>query len=174
MPLIRRILRQDGLDAGGCCRPGFLVTEKKQCSPLARELTQDADSSSTSTRSSRRSPGDPGLAISPDAFSFIFYTSGSTGQPKGVVDNHRNVLHSYQEPHQPVRFLPRNDLPHADDLVLLRRLHERDLQRLLNGRRALFRWISKQVGVAGFSDWLIREGITVLIGAMAAANGSAP
>jgi len=32
-------------------------------------------------------------AISPDALAYILYTSGSTGQPKGLVQKHRNVLH---------------------------------------------------------------------------------
>ncbi len=36
----------------------------------------------------------PGLALSPDRKAYVFFTSGSTGNPKGVVDNHRNVLHN--------------------------------------------------------------------------------
>jgi amino acid adenylation domain-containing protein len=31
---------------------------------------------------------------SPDDYAYIYYTSGSTGEPKGVLDNHRNVLHN--------------------------------------------------------------------------------
>ncbi|MDX1984418.1 MAG: AMP-binding protein [Bryobacteraceae bacterium] len=29
-----------------------------------------------------------------DALAYIYYTSGTTGAPKGVMDNHRNVLHN--------------------------------------------------------------------------------
>jgi amino acid adenylation domain-containing protein len=42
-------------------------------------------------------PGDgerPDLRVSPDAVAYIFFTSGSTGEPKGVFDSHRNVLHN--------------------------------------------------------------------------------
>lgn len=35
----------------------------------------------------------PRLALSPDGLACLFYTSGSTGLPKGVMENHRNLLH---------------------------------------------------------------------------------
>lgn len=35
-----------------------------------------------------------GLDLSPGRLACLFYTSGSTGQPRGVVDSHRNVLHN--------------------------------------------------------------------------------
>ena len=36
---------------------------------------------------------DPQLQLAPDTLAYITYTSGSTGQPKGVVQNHRNIIH---------------------------------------------------------------------------------
>lgn len=35
----------------------------------------------------------PDPVVTPDTLAYILYTSGSTGQPKGVMQNHRNVLH---------------------------------------------------------------------------------
>ena len=39
------------------------------------------------------SEDDLDLTVAPDALAYLLYTSGSTGQPKGVMQNHRNVGH---------------------------------------------------------------------------------
>jgi non-ribosomal peptide synthetase component F len=36
----------------------------------------------------------PEIEIAASAPAYIYYTTGSTGEPKGVVDSHRNVLHN--------------------------------------------------------------------------------
>ena len=34
------------------------------------------------------------IDVTPDDVAYVFFTSGSTGEPKGVFDSHRNVLHN--------------------------------------------------------------------------------
>jgi amino acid adenylation domain-containing protein len=39
-------------------------------------------------------PEPPRTSARPDDLAYVYYTSGTTGQPKGVADTHRNVLHN--------------------------------------------------------------------------------
>ena len=60
----------------------------------ARELAGDAlvvriDNEVNFAGEAQRPP-----SIPPEAPAYIYYTSGSTGEPKGVLDSHRNVLHN--------------------------------------------------------------------------------
>ena len=46
------------------------------------------------------------LLVRPDSVACIFYTSGSTGAPKGIADCHRNVLHNVLRYTNSLRFAP--------------------------------------------------------------------
>ncbi|HID98665.1 MAG TPA: amino acid adenylation domain-containing protein [Thiotrichaceae bacterium] len=76
----------------------FLLTNNKNWE-LAQELKTDVlsvinidEAHPEKIRGCRKESVLPG-AVLPDTLAYILYTSGSTGQPKGVMQNHRNVLH---------------------------------------------------------------------------------
>ena len=104
---------------------------------------------------------DPGLAaenpaipISPAALTWINYTSGSTGQPKGVVQNHLNVLHLIMTQTNDLHICSR------DRLAVLTSAGGDMFLALLNGA-AIFPANIKEEGLAGLGNWLIQEKISV-------------
>ena len=108
---------------------------------------------------SSQSAINPEVPISPDALAYILYTSGSTGQPKGVMETHRNLLHE-------VRRLT-NDLDICDEdrITLLGTVSFSGSTRsifgsLLNGA-GLFPFDVRELGFSTMAAWLNREGITI-------------
>lgn len=102
-----------------------------------------------------------GLSISPDAFAFILYTSGSTGQPKGVIQNHRNVIHNA------LRYATGCRIGPHDRVTLFASLGTGQgtptaFSALLSGA-ALYPLHIKQEGLADLGHWLRKEEITVYI-----------
>src|SRR5919199_1248352 len=99
------------------------------------------------------------LSISADNLAYILYTSGSTGQPKGVVQNHRNLLHVA------MRYTNGLRISAEDRLTLLQSYSvagsvSNTLGALLNGA-SLFPFNVKEEGLIKLVDWLIDEEITV-------------
>ena len=44
--------------------------------------------------------------VTTDSIAYVFYTSGSTGAPKGVADSHRNLLHNIMRYTNSLKFAP--------------------------------------------------------------------
>jgi amino acid adenylation domain-containing protein len=71
----------------------LILAEKHRC--LGQELQSSSlDILAIETIDSFSAELPEPKTMSPDSPAYIFYTSGSTGMPKGVVDSHRNVLHN--------------------------------------------------------------------------------
>ena len=101
----------------------------------------------------------PGIPVQPDSFAYILYTSGSTGQPKGVIHTHRNLLH------QICCYTNQIGITDSDRLSLIPSYgvgaaHVDIYAALLNGA-ALYPFNVKEEGMQQLVDWLVTEQITV-------------
>jgi amino acid adenylation domain-containing protein len=98
--------------------------------------------------------------VDPDDVAYIFYTSGSTGQPKGVCQTHRNLLYF-------VRCYCRTlGIGEGDRLSLLYSLSfsaaNMDVYGgLLNGA-TVCAYDMRRHGIPGLADWLEKRQISVL------------
>jgi amino acid adenylation domain-containing protein len=98
------------------------------------------------------------LAIAPGQIAYIHYTSGSTGDPKGVVANHQNELYSIMRKTNALHIS-------QDDRISLLRSNNVGatadaLLGLLNGATILPLEL-KEEGLAHLAQWLIEENVSV-------------
>jgi amino acid adenylation domain-containing protein len=74
-------------------RTGLLVTDRDHLSLATGFARESLPLINVNELDSRLPTGNLPISMAPDALTWITYTSGSTGEPKGVIQNHRNVLH---------------------------------------------------------------------------------
>ena len=137
--------------------PRLILTDKHNFA-LARELASGSTKVlNVDALDAQLAEANPGLPISPDDLAYIHYTSGSTGEPKGVVENHRNEIHNIMTNTNALRISPndRISLVRANNVGATRDT----LLALLNGA-ALFPLDIKE-SLADLARWLIQKDITV-------------
>lgn len=136
----------------------LILTDNKNFS-LAGVLAGSSPVVNIDDISSQFSSENPGLSISSDSTAYILYTSGSTGQPKGVFQNHRNVLHNIMKYTNGLHISP------EDRLTLLYSCSfgasVSDIYGALLNGAGLFPFNLKEKGLHQLADWLMKEDITI-------------
>jgi amino acid adenylation domain-containing protein len=127
--------------------------------PLARSLASSSSAQLVNIAALATGRGDrPGLHAAPDTPAVIVYTSGSTGQPKGVAKSHRQVLWGCRQDSR------RDRLADADRRLLVSSpasgagisIH----YTLLNGA-SLFPFVLETAGIQALRDWIVSQEITI-------------
>jgi amino acid adenylation domain-containing protein len=141
-------------------QPNLLITTNHHHTALAKALNQHASHVLHMERlATSFATENPRLEVPADTLAELLYTSGSTGQPKGVIQNHRNVLHNCMRATNTLHLC-------ADDRITLfaswgtGQARSTMYRALLNGAALYMRHL-KEEGLADLATWLIEEGITI-------------
>lgn len=141
------------------CQPRLTISDRThaaavQAAQPGRPVMIDAEITATQGNTGDLPPTDG------ESPAYIFYTSGSTGNPKGVCQNHRNLLHFS------LTYAGTLEIGPQDRLSMLYSMHfsasNMDIfGGLLSGATVCF-YDLKHRGSTGLDHWLEDEHITVL------------
>lgn len=108
----------------------------------------------------RLSSEDPDQVVSPDALASIYYTSGSTGQPKGVTQSHWTMLHNATNHIVVNEMGPGDRVTHITTYAFA--ASWKDIFPTLLSGATLCTYDLQQGGFADLTAWLHREQITIV------------
>lgn len=153
-PYERLIAMMDDAD------PRLVVTNTLNA-PLARTLVPDGSNIlDIDALDAQLLVESPALSIAADALAYILYTSGSTGQPKGVMQNHRNTLFDTRGISRDLGFTIEDHFGLLFSYSFSASVRY-TFGSLLNGA-TLFPFDFREGGFAQLADWLNEEAITIL------------
>jgi len=131
----------------------LIVTNDEYCA-LATAMAQKMRCLNIDDMNSSLCGEAPQISRTPNDFAYVLYTSGSTGQPKGIVENHRNLLHYIMT--------ETNDLHIcAEDRLTFIASQGRDIFRAVLNGAAVYPLEIRQDGLSSLARWLIEEEITI-------------
>jgi len=137
-----------------------LILADRATRPLAAALTSDTcPLLDTDALPADVPAGAPARPIGPDSVAAIFYTSGSTARPKGVIQTHRNILHRIMIDAETFHLCPDDRLsllPSPSYSVSLRNLFDA----LLTGA-SIHPFSIEEEGLVRLAGWLMEDRITV-------------
>lgn len=143
--------------------PGVILTNADHVD-LARQLGRDNMAVVRVDKAENAdNPGDPKLDIRPDDIALLVYTSGSTGQPKGVMQTHGHTLRDAADATSVA------DIGPQDRVLLLASLWGAQAVSttwltLANGA-TLMSFPAVESGTTGLAQWLIAKHVTVFVAA---------
>jgi amino acid adenylation domain-containing protein len=136
-------------------RASVIITDTERLD-LASELVRQGEHVISVVEAGSGSDSEnPALAIPPETIAWIHYTSGSTGEPKGVIQTHRNALYKVMHDTNDYHVCARDRLTfpasRGGDMFLA----------LLNGA-SVFPIEIKEAGFPRLAEHLYRDEITIL------------